>query len=140
MTKNDAAPEARSLQLRLMHGVMILGVVIFAGITRWVIQPEALPAMPIWVWLPIGLAVPAFLIAGIVRGRLAPDAESETRQTHAIIVWALGEGVALIGIVTVLVTGYWYPAGLGTIVGLGLMLFHHPGRFLDPTGQLGKGF
>lgn len=117
---------------------MIVGVLIFAGIVRWVIQPQALPAMPMWVWLPIALAVPAFFVTGIVRGRLAPNAEWETRQTRAMIVWALGEGVALTGIVTVLVTGYWYPAGLATFIGLGLMLFHHPGTFLDPPSRPGR--
>lgn len=134
----EPTPAARDLQFRLMHGAMIMGVLIFAGVIRWFVQPEPLPAMPMWVWAPLGFAVPAFFVAGIVRGRLAPNAEREKRQAQAIVVWALGEGVALMGLVVILVTGYWYPAGLATIIGLGLMLFHHPGTFLEAHSGPGR--
>ncbi len=135
---NEPTGTSGHLQLRLVHGAMVMGVLIFAGVVRWFLQPEPLPAMPMWVWAPLAFAVPAFFVAGIVRGRLAPNAEWEKRQTHAVIVWALGEGVALMGLVAILVTGYWYPAGLATIIGLGLMLFHHPGTFLEARSGPGR--
>jgi len=136
MTEPEAVTKEEELSFRVMHFAMIAGVLIFAGVTRWVVQPTAVPPMPMWVWLPIALAVPAFFVAGIVRGRLAPTATFQERQTHAIIIWALGEGVALFGIVAVFATGYWYPAGLGALIGLGLILLHRPGTFLDrPSGD-----
>jgi len=138
MTEPEAATKEEELSFRIIHFGMIMGVVVAAGIIRWVVQPTPVPPMPMWTWLPIALAVPAFFVAGILRGRLAPTATFETRQTNAMIIWALGEGVALFAIVAASVTGYWYPSGLGALVGVGLLLLHRPRTFLDRPSGTGR--
>jgi len=79
-----------------------------------------------WGWF--ALATLAVFGAGIVRGRLGRDADDARLRTSGIVIWALAEGVALLGIVSTIVWGDHAPALGATLVGVYLMIQHRPSR------------
>jgi F0F1-type ATP synthase membrane subunit c/vacuolar-type H+-ATPase subunit K len=100
-------PDAGSQILTAIYAALALGVFLFAVIVLFVLEPvEATldPGLLRIVWFVA--AIVATLGAGIVRGRMAGrDAGPDSARTAAIVVWALAEGQAFLGIVGTMLTG-----------------------------------
>ncbi len=75
------------------------------------------------------LALAALFGAGLVRGRLRPDAAAREVQKTAIVIWALAEAQALAGLAFALVSGDVVLAGGGPVVAMFLMALHRPASF-----------
>ena len=124
---SDSGPQA----LGAIYGALALGVFIFAAIVLFVIDPlEASvdPNVMRIVWL--GVAAVATLGAGVIRSRIAHAAAgSDQRRGAAIIVWALAEGQALVGIVGTLLTGDRVTAYASLAVFVWLWMRYPPSSF-----------
>ena len=93
--------------LNAIYAALAIGVLLFAAVVLFVLDPiggSVEPNVMRIVWL--AFAVVATLGAGVIRGRMAGrEAEPDQARTAAILVWALAEGQALLGIVGTLLTG-----------------------------------
>lgn len=90
----------------VIYGALILGVVMFAAIVRFVVEPVGTFAeTPLrFVWLAAAAA--CTLAAGYFSTRLAgPGADDAQLTMAAVVVWALAEGQALLGIVAYMLGG-----------------------------------
>ncbi len=100
-------PDAGPQILTAIYAALALGVFLFAAIVLFVLEPvEASldPGLMRIVWF--AAAIVATLGAGIVRGRMAGrDVGPDSSRMAAIVVWALAEGQALLGIVATMLTG-----------------------------------
>ena len=99
-------PEAPGA-LGAIYAAMALGVFLFAAIVLFVLDPvggSVEPNVMRVIWL--GFAAVATLGAGVIRGRMAGrGSTADQARTAAILVWALAESQALVGIVGTLLTG-----------------------------------
>lgn len=127
----DHTSDSGSQALGAIYGALALGVFVFAAIVLFVIDPlEASvdPNVMRIVWL--GVAAVATLGAGVIRGRIAHAAAgSDQRRGAAIIVWALAEGQALVGIVGTLLTGDRVTAYASLAVFVWLWMRYPPSSF-----------
>jgi F0F1-type ATP synthase membrane subunit c/vacuolar-type H+-ATPase subunit K len=123
-----------SQALTAIYATLALGVFLFAAIVLFVLEPlEASVDSSLMriVWL--GVAVVATLGAGMARGRMAGSrAEPDRARTAAIIVWALAEGQALVGIVGTMLTGDRVTAYASLALFAWLWMRYPPGSF---TGE-----
>lgn len=113
------------IQLALVGGIMVFALVVFA-----ILRPSRTVAdlsIMRWVWLAFALL--SIFGAGVIRGRLRRDASEQQAYTTAIIVWALAEGQALLGLVSYVVAGDALPAILGLVVGAYLFVRYQPAVF-----------
>lgn len=132
---SDPGPTSRddTLVLRIVHLAMMGGVLVFAGVVYFLLKGGVDPVAADrasafrWVWLAAALAL--VFAAGIVRGRLPRGAAPERVRTTAILVWALAEATAVLGITFALVTGDWMPLAGGLLVALFLFVHHRPSTF-----------
>lgn len=109
----------------LIHGSFLAGILILFAIALWV-APDPEPVSAWWRWAWVIVTAVAVFGVGLVRGRLPRNAAPERIRTTAIVIWALAEGSAMFGTVTMLVTGALAP-GLGaTFVSVVLFLLHRP--------------
>ena len=103
--------------LSIVHGSLGAGVVLFAAVLFGFIGPlETVADSPLrWVWL--GLAVVVVLAAGAIRARLqGREVEPGRRQALAVLLWALAETQALVGLVFYLITADVVPAAVGVLL------------------------
>lgn len=111
--------------LGLVYAALVSGVILFSAIA-YVLAPTGADAEPIsalrWAWL--GVAVVAVLAMGVLRGRLKPGSDAGHVLTTAITVWALAEGVVLLGLVAWLATGD-RALGIAALLVGGFFFFHH---------------
>jgi F0F1-type ATP synthase membrane subunit c/vacuolar-type H+-ATPase subunit K len=92
--------------LGVIYVALIIGVVLFALIVRLVFQPVGTYSGPALRYGWLAAAAACTLAAGYFRTRLAsPGADSGQLTTAAVIVWALAEGQALLGIVAYMLSG-----------------------------------
>lgn len=130
MPDGPSEATAGKLVLRAIHGSLVAGVLLFAGVA-WFLAPGGASAGQAglfrWAWLAV--ALPLVFLAGILRGRLPARAAAERVRTTAVLVWALAEAPALLGIVFTMVTGDWMPMVGGLLVALFLFLHHRPSTF-----------
>lgn len=132
-------PAPRALAA-LVHLVLLASVLIMAG-TAWFLRASGTmgPAAPDdravsvrLVALGTGLVVLALGI--VIRGRLgestAADAETWWRFNfpRALLVWALADSAAMVGIVAFIISGDLFTLALLGGTGLGLLLLSAPGR------------
>jgi hypothetical protein len=99
-------PDPGSQTLTAIYAALAVGVFLFAAIVLFVLGPvEASLDSGVMriVWF-VAAAV-ATLGAGMIRGKMAGSGASGGARTAAVIVWALAEGQALIGIVGTMLTG-----------------------------------
>lgn len=100
-----AAQNGSSQTLTAVYVALALGVFLFAVVVLFVLEPTEASAGGTMVRLAwFGLAIVVTLAVGVVRGRSA-GAGPEQARTAAIVVWALAEGQALVGIVATMLTG-----------------------------------
>lgn len=113
------------LVLTVIHASLLVGILVFFGVTLWLApEPEAVPDWWRWGWVIVTAGV--VFAVGFVRGRLPPHAPPERIQRTALVIWALAEGSALFGIVSMLVTGALAPALGATFVAVALFILHRP--------------
>jgi hypothetical protein len=90
-----------------IYAALAGGILLFAAIVLFVLDPVESavdPSLMRMVWF--GTAAVAMLGAGLIRGRMLDGgADADRARTAAVVVWALGESQALVGIVGTLVTG-----------------------------------
>jgi len=104
-TQGPRTPQSMTA-LHVIYLALIFGVVLFAIVVRLVLEPiEAYSGSALrFVWL--AAAAGCTLAAGYFRTRLAgPQAEDGQITTAAVVVWALAEGQALLGIVAYMISG-----------------------------------
>jgi F0F1-type ATP synthase membrane subunit c/vacuolar-type H+-ATPase subunit K len=122
---------ASSQALTAIYATLALGVFLFAAIVLFVLEPlEASVDSSLLriVWL--GVAVVATLGAGMARGRMPGSrAGPDQARTAAIIVWALAEGQALVGIVGTMLTGDRVTAYASLALFVWLWMRYPPGSF-----------
>jgi hypothetical protein len=117
--------------LRIIHGAILGGLVTFGAIVLFLLASGRSGSGGAgalrWVWL--ALSVAALFLAGVLRGRLRPEATLSQTRTTAIMIWALAELPALTGLAFALVTGDLVPAVGGLAIGLALLVSHRPATF-----------
>jgi hypothetical protein len=117
--------------MRLIHGALLGGILMFGVVVLFLLRGGDMgsgQSGPFrWVWL--ALALVALFAAGLVRGRLRPEAPAREVQTTAIVIWALAEAQALAGLSFALVTGDMLLAGGGLVVAMFLLALHRPASF-----------
>ena len=100
-------PDAGPQVLTMIYAALAAGVFLFAAVVLFLlepVEPAVDPAVLRIAWFIAALI--ATLAAGMIRGRLAGrEAGADRARTAAIVVWALAEGQALLGIVATLLTG-----------------------------------
>ena len=125
-------PDAGSQALTVIYAALAMGVFLFAAVVLFVLDPlEASldPGLMRTMWFVA--AIVATLGAGIVRGRMAGGAAgSDTSRTAAIVVWALAEGQALVGIVGTMLTGDRVTAYASLALFVWLWLRYPPAKFV----------
>ena len=126
-------PDAGSQSLNAIYVALALGVFVFAAIVLLVLDPAEASLdsnLMRMVWL--GVAVAATLGTGVVRGRMAGrGAGPDQVRTAAIVVWALAEGQALVGIVGTMLTGDRVTAYASLALFVWLWMRYPPRRFID---------
>lgn len=107
------------------------GVLVFALIVFFLVDlgPGRMAPDP-WRWVWMAVALGTVVGTGVLRGRLGRDASLEKRRSTAILVWALAEGQAMVGITGHLFTGDPIPGAAGLAVAAYLFLRHRPASFV----------
>jgi len=125
----DAGDTRRTM--RLIHGALLSGILMFGAVVLFLLRSGSMgglqPGPFRWAWL--ALALVALFAAGLVRGRLRPEAAPREVQITAILIWALAEAQALAGLSFALVTGDVVLAGGGLVVAMFLLALHRPASF-----------
>ncbi len=125
-------PDAAARILTPIYFSLALGVFLFAAMVLFVLDPldASLNTGVVRIaWL--ALAVLTTLGAGIARGRMVDRAsDAAQRQKAAIVVWALAEGQALMGVVGTLLTGDPVTAYASLALFVWLWLRYPPGSFV----------
>ena len=103
----NASPATSGLQaLTAVYGALAAGVFLFAAIVLFVLDPiEAgiTPGTVRVIWF--AFAMIAMLGAGVIRGRMAGGRDANQARVAALLVWALAEAQALVGITGTMITG-----------------------------------
>ena len=124
--------DAGSQALTVIYAALAMGVFLFAAVVLFVLDPlEASldPGLMKIVWFVA--AIIATLGAGIIRGRMAGGvAGSDASRTAAIVVWALAEGQALVGIVGTMLTGDRVTAYASLALFVWLWMRYPPAKFV----------
>lgn len=124
--------DAGSQALTAIYAALAMGVFVFAAVVLFVLDPlEASldPGLMKIVWFVA--AIIATLGAGIIRGRMAGGkAGPDASRTAAILVWALAEGQALLGIVGTMLTGDRVTAYASLALFVWLWMRYPPGKFV----------
>ena len=128
MENRPADPE---MMLTTIWAALGGGVLLFAAVAFLAVGPLG-PRGETHYWRLgwVGVALLAVVTIGYVRGRLAPGAPADRRRTTAILVWAVAEGQAMLGLVAYLVTADPVPAVAGLALFLYLFIRHRPATFL----------
>jgi len=123
------SPNRDARTLKSIHLAIAAGVLLFAAVVLFALEP-LYPAMDAGMvrigWFAV--AIVATLGAGIARVRLTGASPSGNR-TAAIVVWALAEGQALVGIVGTMLTGDPMTAYASVALFVWLWLRYPPGAF-----------
>ena len=116
--------------LKLIHVSMLGGTLVFFAVVYFLygVGGGAAEAGPLlrWGWLVV--AVGAVFVIGVVRGRLQRGSDDAQRRMTGILIWALAEGVGLLGMVSTILTGDVTSAIGATLVAVFLMFLHRPSR------------
>ena len=104
---NDSPQSSANQSLAAIYAALAGGVFIYAAIVLFVLDPadSSIDSNVLRLaWF--GLAAAAMMGAGVIRGRASASRNDPGRmRAYAIIVWALAEGQALLGITATLLTG-----------------------------------
>ncbi|MFV1985747.1 MAG: hypothetical protein ACC682_00585 [Gemmatimonadota bacterium] len=115
--------------LKLIHASMLGGTLVLFAVAFFLYggrEPGEVGAVVRWAWLAVAVAV--VFAVGAVRGRLHRNSDEAQVRMSGIVIWALAEGAALVGIVSTIMTGHVVPAIGATLIGVFLMLHHRPSQ------------
>jgi hypothetical protein len=122
-----------STTVRLIHGSLIMGVVLFATVTVLIIRPQRpdVSVQPNVVYALAGVslalsALSALFLRGLVPRRNTTDSADlfwQTAAQRAMMFWAPFEGAGLLGIVGYMLNGSPLALGAAAIGVLGLLIF-----------------
>jgi hypothetical protein len=122
-------------RLSLLYAALASGVVLYAIVLVFVIEPTGAVEDPTWLrvaWLAVAVGVT--LMAGIVQARIRRGgADEAARATGALTVWALAEGQALLGLTGYLLSGDRMLLILSLALFAYLYLRFPPRAFLPPS-------
>ena len=122
-------------RLPLLYAALASGVVLYAIVLVFVIEPTGAVEDPTWLrvaWLVVAVGVT--LMAGIVQARIRRGgADEAARATGALTVWALAEGQALLGLTGYLLSGDRMLLILSLALFAYLYLRFPPRAFLPPS-------
>lgn len=113
--------------LPIVHLALAGGLALFAAVAFGLVGPlgRADGSAHRWVWLAAALV--AAVAPGFAVARLAPpDSGPERRMALAIVIWALAEAQALLGLVLYLFVGDVMPAAAGLLLFLFLWWRYRP--------------
>ncbi|MEJ2483606.1 MAG: hypothetical protein P8049_10980 [Gemmatimonadota bacterium] len=101
-------PSETSLdRLPVLYAALASGVVLYAAVLVFVLEPTLAVEDPTWLrvaWLAVAIGVT--LMAGVIQARIRSGTVSETGlASGALLVWALAEGQALLGLTGYLLSG-----------------------------------
>jgi hypothetical protein len=102
---DDGSVGATAAHLRLIHAALIAGILGLAAAFVVIGPSGRLGSLNMLRLTWLGVAAAAMISAGMVSGRLAAQADTAKRARSAIILWAIGEGPALLGLVFYFMTG-----------------------------------
>jgi len=106
-------------QLPILYAALASGVVLYAAVLLFALEPTGSVQNPTplrFAWL--GVAIGVTLATGVIQARVRSGrVDDNGRVTSAILIWALAEGQALLGL-----TGYLL-SGDRMLVILSLVLF-----------------
>jgi hypothetical protein len=143
---NEAPPTVDAARaVRIMHAALVAGVVLAAGVVAFLIQSKRIPPL-----LPGGVAtivaalslVQLVVAAGFLRRRIPERGIGEESQSYwaapehrgaAIVLWAVTEGAALLGLIGYFLTGALAPAVVAGIA-IVTLAFFQPSH-LEGPGQ-----
>ncbi|MEE9230889.1 MAG: hypothetical protein V3U86_09305 [Acidobacteriota bacterium] len=94
-----------AVHLRILHAAFIAGICGFALVIAIIGPSSGIESTSILRLTWLGVAAAAMVGAGAVSGRLAAQADVTERARTAIVLWALGEGPALLGLIFYFMTG-----------------------------------
>ena len=124
-------PDTGSQALTVVYAALAMGVFLFAAVVLFVLDPQETsvePGLMKVIWF--ASAIVATLGAGIVRGRMAgSSAGPDASRTAAIVVWALAEAQALVGIVGTMLTGDRVTAYASLALFVWLWMRYPPAKF-----------
>lgn len=115
--------------LKLIHASMLGGTLVFFAVVYFLFGggPSEEPGVLLrWAWLVVAAAT--VFGVGAVRGRLHRDSDDAAVRASGILIWAMAEGAALVGIVSTIVSGDVVPAIGATLIAVFLMLHHRPSQ------------
>lgn len=113
---------------RILHTIILVSILCFAAVVV-IIKPRTSAVVEgLWQWTWVLVAAIAVFGAGVIKGRLAGEADLARVRVGAILIWGLAEGAAFVGLVFALITGSWLPVG-GAVIGLALLFLHGPSTF-----------
>ena len=101
-------PSEMSLErLPILYAALAIGVVVYAAVLLFALEPTAAVQDTTWLriaWLAVAVGVT--LMAGVVQARLRSGTMDDAgRASAALLVWALAEGQALLGLTGYLLSG-----------------------------------
>ena len=137
---SPATPDARMRSIKIIHGSLMAGVILFLLVTAWVhrvTEPGAVVGGPLLTVVGLGI-----LAAGLLGLRFLPgpdpvpapgqatDQSWMTSQARLIVRWAVVEGGCLVNAVL------WYLSRdrvslLAAIAGLAILFALRPSRYLE---------
>lgn len=127
-----AAGNGADGSLRAIHLALAAGVLLFALVAAFLgpVSRAGDPDLFRWIWL--GVAVASIFAAGVVRGR-APDPGRDPAGTRkaAIVVWALAEAQAMVGLVLYMVGASSIIAVLAVGLFVYLLIRYRPATFAE---------
>ena len=94
-------------QLHILYAALASGVVLYAAVLLFVLEPTGSIQNPTPIriaWLVVAIGVT--LVTGTVQARVRSGRVDDSgRVTSAIVIWALAEGQALLGLTGYLLSG-----------------------------------
>ena len=104
--------------LPLIRAGLAAGVLMFGGVV-WFMHRQPTwtgprPLLPAFGYAQVAMSAIAVLVAFVLRGRVATEADPQRRASSLILGWAICEGAALLGAVIFFLTDktQWYFLGL----------------------------
>lgn len=115
--------------LKMIHTTILGGTLVFFAVVYFLFvgSDAGEPSLVLrWGWL--GIAIVSVFAAGFVRGRIDHQSDAGQVRASGILIWAMAEGAALVGIVSTILTSDPLPAIGATLIGVFLLIYHRPAQ------------
>ena len=100
------SPGPSTGQLPILYAALAAGVFLYAAVLLFALEPTGAVENPTalriaWLVVAVGVTV----MTGFVQARIRAGVPEESVATYAILVWAMAEGQALLGLTGYLLSG-----------------------------------